>query len=73
MLRDGRIIELKVFVISGGQCFAFAWFVNVDFPPGFREVTDCGRLCGHVYKVLDGDDVLKIVSLIEDVISKFVV
>lgn len=65
-------MELKVFVVVDSVCFAFARPVSVVRPTWLRRDSECGRLCDHIFEVLEIESVLQIVRL-NDIIDKFVV
>lgn len=71
-LLDGTVVELKVFVVVEELCFAFARLVYLNRPSWLKTSGECGRLCGHVWKVSETEPALKIVRL-GDISNKFVV
>ena len=70
-LVDGTVVELKVFAVVKGVCFAFARLVYLNRPSWLRTDGECGRLCSNIWKVLEIETALQIVRL-NDISEKFV-
>ncbi len=70
-LLDGTVVQLKVFAVVNGLCFAFARLVYLNRPSWLRTDSECGRLCSNVWKISEIETALQIVRLC-DISDKFV-